>query len=65
MIWPHTLIKKNLFQHYISYHIEKITYEPALFDIGDPKFVYVRQKFSDNYNGTIGVLKLSKPVYFK
>ena len=29
--------------------IKEINYEPAVFDEGEPKFIYVRQKFSGTY----------------
>ena len=52
-IGAHTHIRKNLLKNFKSYGIEKISYEPAIFDSGDPKFVWVRQKFSGLYNDSI------------
>lgn len=39
----HKYIRKLLLEKYKSYGIKEITYEPAIFDSGDPKFVWVRQ----------------------
>ena len=36
-------------EKYKSYGIKKISYEPAIFDSGDPKFIWVRQKYSGSY----------------
>ena len=45
----HKEIRKRLLEKYKSYGIKKIVYEPAIFDSGDPKFVWVRQKYSGSY----------------
>ena len=42
----HTTIRKTLLEKYKSYGIKELNYEPAIFDSGDPKFVYVRQNYS-------------------
>ena len=42
----HRSIRKILLEKYKSYGIKELNYEPAKFDTGDPKFVYVRQNFS-------------------
>ena len=54
-IGPHSRIRQKLLEKYKSYGIKKLNYEPAIFDSGDPKFVYVRQKYSGSYieNGQI------------
>jgi len=46
----HRRIRNNLLREYKSYGIKNITYEPAIFDSGDPKFVWVRQKYSGYIN---------------
>jgi len=45
----HKKIRKRLLEKYKSYGIKKITYQPAIFDSGDPKFAWVRQKYSGSY----------------
>lgn len=45
----HTKIRKRLLEKYKSYGIKKLVYEPAIFDSGDPKFAWVRQKYSGSY----------------
>ena len=42
----HTEIRKKLLEKSKSYGIKEIDYEPAIFDSGDPKFAWVRQKYS-------------------
>ena len=49
-LMPHNHIRKILLEKYKSYGIKKISYEPAIFDSGDPKFIWVRQKYSGSYN---------------
>ncbi len=51
----HSYIKKNLLKSYKSYGIKELNYEPTFFDSGDPKFIYVRQKFSGSYNVSINI----------
>ena len=46
----HDRVKKNLLRYYKSFGIKKLNYEPAIFDNGPAKFVYVRQNFSNDYN---------------
>lgn len=36
-------------EKYKSYGINKINYDPSIFDSGDPKYIWVRQKYS-GYN---------------
>ena len=45
----HPVIRKNILEKYKSYGIKKLYYDPAIFDSGDAKFVWVRQ----NYSGTL------------
>lgn len=42
----HMLLRKQVLYSYKSYGIKELNYEPAIFDNGAPKFVYVRQKYS-------------------
>ena len=46
----HTKIKSNLLKNYKLYGINKLNYEPVIFDDGTPKFVWVQQKYSGSYN---------------
>ena len=45
----HVNIRKTLLEKYKSFGIKAINYEPAIFDNGSPKFVYVRQNYSWYY----------------
>ena len=36
----HSKIRKNLFNKYKTFGIEKLDYEPAIFDSGSAKFIY-------------------------
>lgn len=45
----HNVIRKNLFKLYKSFGVKVLNYEPAIFDSGEAKFVYVRQKYSRDY----------------
>ena len=49
-IGGHSVIRKNLIKSYKSFGIEKLNYEPAIFDSGEAKFIYIRQNFSGTYN---------------
>ena len=42
----HMHIRKNLLKDYMKFGLKDLNYEPAIFDSGGPKFVYVRQKYS-------------------
>lgn len=48
----HNQVRKKLFENYKLYGIKELKYEPSIFDSGDPKFVWVRQKYSGSYNKT-------------
>ena len=56
----HTYIKKELLRKYKSFGIKEIDYEPDVFDSGDPKFIYVRQKYSCSYEYTMQFIKQLK-----
>ena len=45
----HILIRKTLLEKYKSFGIKELNYEPAIFDNGAPKFVWVRQNYSGTY----------------
>ena len=60
----HVHIRKTLLLRYKSYGIKKLNYEPAIFDSGDPKFVFVRQKYSGTYKFNIQILKGLKESNF-
>lgn len=42
----HMLLRKQVLNSYKLYGIKSLNYEPAIFDNGAPKFIYVRQKYS-------------------
>ena len=46
----HPWIKKTLLNSFRSYGINKLDYDPALFDDGDVKFVWVRHNYSGQYS---------------
>ena len=61
----HHSVKANLLRNYKSYGIKKLDYEPAIFEYGASKFVYVRQKYSIFYKYSISqmskqMLKINK-----
>lgn len=45
----HVKIRKTVLKKYKSYGIKELNYEPAIFDSGAPKFIWVRQKYSGSY----------------
>lgn len=57
-IHPH--IRKNILKKYKSLGVKELNYEPAIFDNGGPKFVWVRQNYSGTYNLTRGIQKRLK-----
>ena len=61
---PHFTVRKKLFQNYKSFGIKELNYEPAVLDSGDPKFIYVRQKYGVFFNGTLHIPKFSKELTF-
>lgn len=46
----HWFTRKTILENYKSYGISVLNYEPAVIDSGDPKFIYVRQKYSHSYD---------------
>ena len=60
----HTSIRTNLLKKYKSFGIKKLTYEPAIFDKGDTKFIFVRQEFSQTYNISIKYRSILKNYNF-
>ena len=62
-IGPHPEIRTYLINKRNSFGIKKFNYEPAIFDNESPKFVYVRQKYSHNYN-LHKSLKFKKEIKF-
>lgn len=49
-IGAHVEVKKKLLNNYKKYGLKELKYEPAYFDSGQPKFVYVRQNYSTVIN---------------
>ena len=60
----HTHVRKNILKRYKSFGINQLNYEPSIFDTGDSKFIYVRQKFSNNFNGTFKIPFIKKSRKF-
>jgi len=60
----HNGIRKNLLENYKSFGIKNLDYEPAIFDGGDPKFVYVRQNYSCTYEEHRNLIKTLKLFNF-
>ncbi len=56
-IGDHTNVSRNIENKTKSFGIKELNYIPFIFDSGDSKFIYVRQKFSNNYNGTFKIMK--------
>ena len=46
----HVRLKKVLLQKYQKFGIKSLNYEPAVFDSGTAKFVWVRQNYSGDFN---------------
>ena len=59
-IGGHSDVTRNLVKKYKSFGIKELNYVPFIIDSGDSKFIYVRQKYSNNYNGTINIMKIKK-----
>ena len=51
----HKRVRLKILESYKSFGIKELNYEPAIFDSGDPKFIWVRQKYS-------GVLNYSQDI---
>ena len=60
----HVHVRKHLLENYKSYGIKAFNYEPAIFDSGEPKFVWVRQKYSGIYSTTKQWLNKLKLINF-
>ena len=45
----HSRIREKLLKVYKKWGLQKLDYEPSVFDSGDPKFVWVRQKYSGSF----------------
>jgi len=63
-IGDHRYVRKKLLINYRSYGIKELKYEPAIFDSGSEKFIFVRQKYSGTYNQSINMLKRLKEIKF-
>ena len=60
----HSFIRKKLLNSYKSFGIKELSYEPAIFDHGEAKFIYVKQKFSTTYNDSRVTPKILKVYDF-
>ena len=62
----HDLVRKRLLNNYKSYGIKKLNYEPANFDNGAHKFVYVKQRYSTSYikKDILSLIKNLKEIKF-
>ena len=63
-IGNHWKSRKTLLEKYKSYGIKELDYDPAVFDSGGEKFVYVRQNYSHSYNHHLKMIKLLKEQNF-
>ena len=63
-IGRHPIIRKSLLQSYKSFGINELNYEPAIFDSGEPKFVWVRQNYSGLFILYNKMRKFLKPCNF-
>ena len=53
----HTKVRENLLNSYKSFGLTKLNYEPAIFDSGTEKFVWVRHKYSGLYKYSANIEK--------
>jgi len=60
----HSVVKKNLLKFYKIFGIKEINYDPAIFDSGTEKFVYIRQKYSNAYERSMLIKKKLKEYKF-
>ena len=60
----HYRIRKNLLKSYKSFGIKNLNYEPAIFDNGGAKFVWVRQEYSGYYKHSKKIRKSLKLYNF-
>ena len=63
-IGNHWKSRKTLLEKYKSYGIKELDYDPAVFDSGGEKFVYVRQNYSHSYNHHLKMIKSLKEQNF-
>ena len=64
----HMHLRQNILKSYTRFGITNLDYEPAIFDSGDPKFVYVRQIYSHSMNNyrNMKIQKKNKEIiYFR
>ena len=60
----HIRVRKKLLDSYRKYGIKELNYEPAIFDSGDVKFVWVRQNYSGLFNFSSRIKTKLKPYKF-
>lgn len=48
-LWTHKAAREVLIEKYKSFGIKELNYEPAIFVSGEPKYVWVSQKYSGSY----------------
>ena len=63
-IGNHWQSRKILLEKYKLYGIKRLNYDPAVFDNGAEKFVYVRQSYSHSYNYYLKRIKTLKEQNF-
>ena len=56
----HILVRARLKENYRSFGINELNYEPSLFEKGDMKFIWVRQKYSGIFNYSMSIKKTLK-----
>lgn len=60
----HIWVRAKILQSYKSFGIQKLDYEPAIFDSGEAKFVWVRQNYSGLYSFSMNIEKNLKLYKF-
>ena len=60
----HNVIRKTLLNRSKSFGVKRLNYEPANFDYGDTKFVWVRHNYSGQFQITLNALKHLKSFNF-
>ena len=61
----HFFVRKFILNNYKSLGIKELNYEPAIFDSGDQKFIYVRQNYSHSYSAHKSILRTNKYIKYK
>lgn len=56
----HIKIREKLLKVYKQWGLQKLDYEPSVFDSGDPKFVWVRQKYAGSFQESQNKNKILK-----